>query len=68
LFREVGCGLLVAMVKDKTTMVKDETKGKKSDSEVFLIPLCLVYPVLGGKTGSGRVKGRGKNHSALKTS
>lgn len=56
------------MVKDKTTMVKDETKGKKSDSEVFLIPLCLVYPVLGGKTGSGRVKGRGKNHSALKTS
>ena len=48
-FREVGCSLLVAMV-------KEETKGKKFSSEIFLIPLSplsffLSYLVLEGKTG-----------------
>ena len=46
-FREVGCSLLVAVV-------KEETKGKKSDSGIFLIPpsplsLFLSYLVLGSK-------------------
>jgi hypothetical protein len=49
LFREFGCSLLVAMV-------KEETNGKKSDSGIFLIPLFplvlfLSYLVLGGEMG-----------------
>ena len=44
LFGEVGCGLLIAMV-------KEETEGEKLDSGIFLIPLSplslfLSYLVL----------------------
>jgi hypothetical protein len=53
-FREVVCSLLVVVDKQKS-------KGKKFDSEFFLIPLSLLflflyYLVLGGKRG-GRDKG-----------
>ena len=46
-FKEVGCSLLVAVL-------KEETKGKESDSGIFLIPpsplsLFLSYLVLGSK-------------------
>ena len=51
LFGEVGCGLLIAMV-------KEETEGEKLDSGIFLIPLSplslfLSYLVFGSEGGGG---------------
>jgi hypothetical protein len=56
-FREAVCGLLVPMV-------KKETKGKKLDSVIVLIPLSplslfLSFLVLGGEVREGD-KGWGK--------
>ena len=50
-FREFHCALLVAAV-------KEETKGKKLDSGIFLIPLSplslfLSYLVFGSEGGGG---------------
>ena len=45
LFRQVGCGLLVAIV-------KEQTQGKKLDSEIPLIPLStLLISVLSSVSG-----------------
>jgi hypothetical protein len=62
-FREVGCGSLVAMV-------KEETKGKKLDLGIFLIPLyplSLLFPylVIGDEIGRLMV-GNGRTHKVLR--
>ena len=71
LFREVGCGLLIAMVKEK---IKDSVIHSLSLSLSPLSPslslsfsFFLSYLVLGDKTGAGMIKGwRKKNLQSSK--